>query len=247
MADAKNTTIYALIDPRDSQARYVGKTVQKISVRLAAHICHAKIAHTKCARWICGLIDAGLRPDIQELEVVDDDWQSAEQFWIAYFRYIGCELTNHTAGGDGLLSFNHSKSARDNMSLAQKERYKQYGSPLKGRSRPDEVCEKISIAHKGRNKTQEQKEKIRISLLGRKLSDETKAKISASNKGRRFTFLTPETVQLIAEKNRGRRIPDDVRARMSESQKGRVLTEEHRRKISEGRKRYLQTLNKLES
>lgn len=96
------THIYGLIDPRDGTLRYVGKA-DKPGRRLQAHLFHAKHNQlTHKARWIKGLLEAGVAPEMTILEIVPlDDWQEAERFWIAYLRAIGCELVNHNDGGLG--------------------------------------------------------------------------------------------------------------------------------------------------
>jgi len=49
------------------------------------------------------VLSAGHQPELVILESVGiADWQDAERHWIAYFKYIGANLTNSTLGGDGL-------------------------------------------------------------------------------------------------------------------------------------------------
>ena len=62
-------------------------------------------------------------------------------------------------------------------------------------------------------------------------TEETKRKISEANKGKRST---------VGEKNGmfGKHHTEGARKKMSESRKGKKFSQEHRKKISEGRKRY---------
>ena len=98
--------IYALRDPRTGIVRYVGKTVQSLSARLASHISDARSVETKNARWIRKLVPQGLRPAIEELEQCDSDWAQREAHWIAHFKLLaGSMLNNHTCGGEGAPGF----------------------------------------------------------------------------------------------------------------------------------------------
>lgn len=91
--------IYALIDPRDSQVRYIGKTRQGIDNRLRQHISIRKAVRS--SHWVHHLLRAGYMPEAIELEsgLSELEWPDSEQFWIAYFKSIGADLTNHTNGG----------------------------------------------------------------------------------------------------------------------------------------------------
>ena len=97
------TSIYALIDPLTLQVRYVGKTRMSIQRRLANHIGSKKALHS--SHWVHGLKDRGYYPNVIELEsnLATDEWPEAEQFWIAYFRMIGADLTNYTKGGHHVI------------------------------------------------------------------------------------------------------------------------------------------------
>ena len=105
--------IYGLIDPRYLTLFYVGKTEGKLQDRVRVHKGTAKEnKKTKVARTIRGILLAGLEPDAFVIETVSKEhWIEAEQFWIAYFKSIGCNLANHTAGGEGLSGMKHSPEA----------------------------------------------------------------------------------------------------------------------------------------
>lgn len=95
------TYIYGLIDPRTGQCRYVGKT-GNLKKRLHRHMLESK-AVTRKGSWIVGLKKEKMKPELVVLEEVPvNNWQEQERFWIANLRFLGCNLTNGTAGGDGV-------------------------------------------------------------------------------------------------------------------------------------------------
>lgn len=105
----KPTFIYGLIDPRNNQLRYIGKTVLSPEGRTKVHRWRARRHPHKrhSMAWLLNLEAAGLRPEVLTIEVVPPvaDWVEAEQFWIGYFRFIGADLCNHTIGGEGQTGY----------------------------------------------------------------------------------------------------------------------------------------------
>lgn len=91
--------IYVLIDPRNNQVRYVGKT-DNPERRLAAHLIEKYKSHK--TNWIQGLIANGLKPILTIIEEIPEgqSWEDRECYWITYHRSIGCKLTNMTDGGE---------------------------------------------------------------------------------------------------------------------------------------------------
>lgn len=101
--------VYVLEDPRDGEIRYVGVTENPKAryghhCRLSENI--GKRAHR--ARWICSLLELGLKPEMVLLERADD-WDEAERRWIRNLRAIGCHLVN---GNDGGKTLDHAKRAK---------------------------------------------------------------------------------------------------------------------------------------
>ena len=93
--------IYALIDPRDKQVRYVGKTIH-LRLRFQRHLSpSSKCIH--CSTWIQSLLSIGLKPELITLELLepDSEWEVCERKWITHFRQNGVDLTNLTEGGEG--------------------------------------------------------------------------------------------------------------------------------------------------
>ena len=110
--------IYALCDPRDDAIRYVGRTVN-LKDRYRNHLKAKWNTHRCC--WIKGLKEIGLRPKMIILEtVVESECRDAEMWWIGHLRETGCDLTNHSDGGDGIL--NPTPDTRRRMSLSAKRR-----------------------------------------------------------------------------------------------------------------------------
>lgn len=88
--------IYALIDPRDKQVRYIGQT-DDLPKRLQQHI--ADKSNSPKSLWIRDLGASGLHPSIVQLATVADDENTfyAEHRWIYFGRKNGWNLTNTTA------------------------------------------------------------------------------------------------------------------------------------------------------
>ena len=116
---ASKFIIYGLVDPRDGQLRYVGKSCSGLT-RPKVHTEPRQLrAHTHQASWLRSM---GQKPivvvihELPDVEILND----AERYWIAYFRAMGCSLTNATDGGDGLShGFKHSLETRVRMSLSK--------------------------------------------------------------------------------------------------------------------------------
>lgn len=80
--------IYGLVDPRCGNIRYVGRTKQRLSMRLSQHIGIArrrKFVNPRTS-WILEIIESGLKPLITDLETVPDANEvEAEARWISRF------------------------------------------------------------------------------------------------------------------------------------------------------------------
>src|SRR6185436_1904636 len=98
--------IYCLIDPRDYNIRYVGRTNNLIR-RLAEHKtkCYTENSIYHTAKWLRKLHKLGLEPIAKILEECSlENCHEREIFWIARGRLLGWKLTNSTDGGDGMLN-----------------------------------------------------------------------------------------------------------------------------------------------
>jgi hypothetical protein len=126
--------IYALIDPRDGQTRYIGKTVRTPHRRLRRHLaletCNSEIA-----------------------------LNAAEIRQIAEHRACGVRLTNATDGGEGATGWKGTAESRARLSAALKGKPKSPAHRAKviamviGRKASAETKAKLSAARKGKNTT----------------------------------------------------------------------------------------------
>lgn len=169
--------IYTLECPLSNEVRYVGKTIN-IKKRLNDHLKSSKKLKTHKDKWINSLLSQNLKPIIKELKVVNNnDWIYWEIYSIDFFKKLGCNLVNHTNGGDGGSFTHHNEETKKKISDAHK-----------GRKRPEfseEWRKKLSESGKKKVFTEKHKENISKSLKGRKLnprSEEYRKKMSDSKK-----------------------------------------------------------------
>lgn len=99
-------TVYALVDPRNRQFRYVGYTSASLERRLREHLQIARMRRGTVSyhvvNWLNSLADMGLKPEIVPLETfVAHRWQEREQHWVDVLRNLGCSLTNTAKPGGG--------------------------------------------------------------------------------------------------------------------------------------------------
>ncbi len=159
-------SIYVLIDPRDGEIRYVGKT-KSPKKRLAGHLKEKDGSHRD--HWISKLQRMGLVPRMQVMQEVPETFGSeAEIYWIAYFRATGCRLTNSTDGGEGNSGWTMSDEQKAQVSRVHK-----------GKTISPEHRAIVSKA------TTERWEQWRTN--GRYLSPEARANISAAQRGKRMS------------------------------------------------------------
>jgi len=96
--------IYALIDPRTNEPRYVGAT-QDPEARLASHVSQCPSGETIKDRWLRELKALGLEP---ELDVIDKapegEAPALEAQWIQRMKQRGYELVNSAPAGGGKLT-----------------------------------------------------------------------------------------------------------------------------------------------
>lgn len=118
------TAIYVLVDPRDGDIRYVGKTTQPLRVRWLQHLREARNSRTDKtyrAYWIRKLQQLQLKPIIRLIQYVPTPCEKeAEQHWIAWFKAQAARLVNGTAGGEGLT--NPPEHVREKLRVAAKIR-----------------------------------------------------------------------------------------------------------------------------
>ncbi len=177
--DAADTVfIYGLVDPRTQTLRYVGKAKDPRR-RYVVHLSRAKRLRGHKEAWVESLRNAGIRPEMVVIEEVKtSEWQTAERFWIGFFRHIGVDLVNGTAGGDGGETFSgrqHSVETKAKCAAAKvgnKCNLGKKGSPEKSL--------RLSLAHTGLKRSAQAKANMREGWKKRRgqvLSEETKEKL----------------------------------------------------------------------
>jgi group I intron endonuclease len=161
--------IYGLIDPRDGQLRYIGKST--IGTRRIKSHCYKNSLkpRTLNVNWIKSLLNKGLTPDYIIIEEHNnpENLIEAEIFNIAYFKSIGCNLNNMTLGGEGTLGRKFSESTRKRLSEVNKGNKHALGA-----QRSLEYCKMISKRNKGRQMSELTKAKLLESHLGKKQTPE---------------------------------------------------------------------------
>jgi hypothetical protein len=170
--------IYALIDPRTKEIRYVGKSCYGLG-RPRRHAINARSEPTRKAAWILELLAVGLMYEIRVLEHCrsHDDVADAEERWIFTGNRLRWPLTNQAPSHMGKRK--HSAETRAKMSASARGKPKPH---LLGKPRPDLT----EINRRGKSK--ETIAKITASLIGNKrgaghrLTEAHRNKIAATRK-----------------------------------------------------------------
>lgn len=100
--------LYELVDPRNMEVRYVGKT-NNMKIRHSAHnnLNTAKRLKTHNASWIIQLKNLGLEPLMRIIKIGSiQNIHQSEIDTIKKYRELGYRLTNMTNGGDGVCGKN---------------------------------------------------------------------------------------------------------------------------------------------
>lgn len=87
------TSIYVLKDPITNEIRYVGCT-KNVEQRYKAHTNKARDYNTPKREWLESLRIQGLKPILEVVEVVENNYLEREKYYIQYYRKNGCDLTN---------------------------------------------------------------------------------------------------------------------------------------------------------
>lgn len=96
-------TIYGLFDPETLELRYIGKTTVG-EARYRRHINPKTLDNNSYkVNWIKSIQSKGLQPVYEVLELANDmdHMNELEEFYIDYFKSLGCKLTNAQNGGKG--------------------------------------------------------------------------------------------------------------------------------------------------
>lgn len=248
MPELYPTSIYGLVDPRDNELRYVGKTILSLNDRLTIHRTDARKGLKRhVCNWIRSLWREGLEPEIFEIESVEENWVEQEQFWIAYFKSLGARLTNHTIGGEGALGYRHTEESRRKMSVLSKAYFSneearkktseaaraQHADPEK-RARWEVAHAKIVVSQEVRDRkaqwNRDNGQRIREIFRNDPVKRQRRADAI------RAALADPEVRKRKSESTRRRHAEHpfsaETRAKLSRAFKGRVFSDETRAKMS---------------
>jgi predicted GIY-YIG superfamily endonuclease len=218
MNNKEEHIIYGLVDPRTNELRYIGYT-STLQKRYRNHM-QKKCLEAKSYKnhWIKSLLKENIKPEMIIIEKYEtaSELPQAEIDAIAYYRYIGCDLTNGNEGGDGgqrgRIPWNkgkkHSEETKAKIGLANK-----------GKKRSDETKEKMSLALKGHTFSEETKLKMSLTRKGKKRSEESKRKQSIAQKGK------PKSAEHNAKNsaaNKGKKMSEETKEKMSLVRKGKT-------------------------
>lgn len=121
MAQVFRNVIYGLIDPNTNELRYVGYA-RNLQKRIMKHHSPSNLKkNTHKNAWIKSLLAKKQKADVWIIEQYEtsEELPQAEIEIIAYFKYIGCNLTNGTLGGDGGMGRKHTDEELKKMSDAK--------------------------------------------------------------------------------------------------------------------------------
>lgn len=176
--------IYALIDPRNNKIRYIGKTTNKLNIRLSKHVSNTKYGKlSHCQNWIKQLLKLNLKPTIDLIEKANiSNWREKEIFWIKFFRTKYNDLTNISDGGDTPDSKALSKALKK---MWKNPEYRRKHSGINHHMKKPENRLKVTGKNNGmsgKHHSKEAKEKISKAGKGRKQSEFQKQRASQANK-----------------------------------------------------------------
>jgi hypothetical protein len=202
--------VYALVDPRTQQVRYIGKSCSGMErPRQHAMPCFLR-GKTHKENWVRAVLGAGLEPEIRVLEAVSgpEALSEAERAWITHGREAGWPLTNATSGGDGLPGLVRTAEHRRKVSEA-----------LKGRPLPDSTRAAMAAAFRAR------------------VAQDPEGVRELSRKAASAAWAKPGAKALASARARAAWEDPATRARMIEARAGIKHTEEHKGKIGAASKK----------
>jgi hypothetical protein len=241
MTSEKYCTIYALVDPRTEEVRYIGKTYKGIETRKNQHVSHAKQGHVGHKHaWIRILLELDLKPIVVALEenVLIEDTKEREQYWVSYARSNNWPLTNMTAGGEGAPKV--SADTAKNISIALKgrpfsESHKKALKEARVKYPPmsQETRDKIAASNRGKPMHPNVKKVFPKYWVGRNHSEEHKKKVALAKTG---LTLSEEVRDKIRKKALGRKMDDATKQKIGAAQKGKQVSQSTKNKMSEAAK-----------
>lgn len=245
--------IYGLYDPSTGELRYIGKTKMTLARRLWHHIKYAKTSPKNLHKlnWIRKVLESGNEPIIAPIkETSEEDWRKDEMDCISYALRHGANLTNLTAGGDGLVGYHHSKETKKRISEHNIANGKIPPSRKGRKQLPDHIRKRVKTRQQNGNYNHSQETKDLISqkntgknlgnthTLGMKHTDEWKEEMSERNSGEGNPFYgrqhTKESKKKISRSKKGIKATKETKVKLSEAHQIRVHREqlEHIAKIA---------------
>ena len=188
---------------------YIGKTIQRLSKRMAQH---RRTKTTPLARAIKKYTWEKFKVDVVEECNDFKELNEREKFWIAHYNCKVPEGYNLADGGEGPTGYAKPLETRKKISESRK-----------GFKHTDETKRKMSEARKKYFENPEARENLARFARQRHHTDETKAKISAIGKGRHHT---DEAKAKISAHNKGLKRSPESKANIIEAAKKRAQTEE---------------------
>ena len=169
--------IYGLIDREKSELKYIGKSINPQS-RYRKHLQESKNKSTYKDNWIYSLLKNNSKPELIIIDEVNkDEWVFWEKHYIAYYKFIGCKLTNISDGGDNPPNLSGRKRTKEEIEKIRKSNL--------GKKRSDEVKKNMSLSKIGNPILHLNNGKERSLLHRYNLSLSLKGRISP-NKGKKF-------------------------------------------------------------
>lgn len=152
--------VYGLVDPNTNQLRYVGKSCSGLN-RPKRHSRPSELKDNlyKC-NWIKSLLRSNQKPSIIIIQELSDKCilYDAEQFWIKYFRLLGCPLTNLNDGGPGNTGLKMSDNQKNKLSKIN------LGKSHPGHKLTPSQLQKLIAANRGRRTTESTKRKLSVKI-----------------------------------------------------------------------------------
>lgn len=146
--------IYALIDPRNNQIRYIGQT-NNIKRRYTKHLTDSRNIKrpNKNHSWIKSLLNLNLKPEQIILDVVEfHEWEFWEKHYISLYKSWGFKLNNHTEGG-GNVGYNYKQKDKILLIMSQKAKARMsnpINNPMYNKTHNSSSKKLQSISHKGK-------------------------------------------------------------------------------------------------
>jgi hypothetical protein len=129
MEQTQTAWVYALIDPRDNQVKYIGKSINP-KARLREHILKCNKERTKKGNWVKKLLSLSLEPQMKLLkEAQHTEIPYWEEHYIKHYKFDGITLLNYDDKGIGTAKVRTKETIE---SMKEKTSRKVYQYDLNG-------------------------------------------------------------------------------------------------------------------